>query len=167
MNLTARSAVYLLSNTLEKMKQKKFKFKLFGWYIYFSRMRLKTFHPQLKVVSQNCLKNFMSHVKNFRYESNGGCCEACGEHMGMDQIQMHHILPYNEFPAFARKEWNLLMLCHRCHYMIHHNPVWSVELMEQVACKQGIDLQREFRLATAQRWQEREKARMSEQNKMS
>lgn len=138
------------------MKQKKFKFKLFGWYIYFSRKRLKNRCPQLKVVNHNVLAERMKQVKNVRYKSNGGCCEVCGKHMEMKQMQMHHVLPHNEFPMYVRKEWNLMMVCRRCHYMIHHNPFWAIDLMQNVANRHGINLQMELRMATAQRWQEKE-----------
>ena len=135
---------------------RKFKLKIFGWYIYLSPKRMKTYHPQLKACNHVSLARRVKEIRNRRYKTTRGCCEGCGEQHEKTHFEIHHILPLNEFPQLARKDWNLMMLCRRCHYMVHHNPLWSVELMQKVAKPHGIDLCTELRRATSLRWQEKQ-----------
>ncbi len=96
----------------------------------------------------------MTELRNGRYKKRKGCCEACGKHYEKHELQMHHILPYAVFPSLRTKKWNLLMLCKRCHYLVHHNIVWQMEQMQATAQQHNVNLQKEYRLSAVRRWQE-------------
>jgi len=139
------------------MNQEPINVKIFGWHLYASREKLRI-RRAATVHYRGNLTNRMRELRNRRYNKNG-CCESCGEHGEKEQFQMHHILPFATFPQLARKNWNLIMLCPRCHYMIHNNPVWNAGLMQQIARKHNIDIEREYRHALTDRWTALQKER--------
>ena len=113
-----------------------FKFRIFGWFLLLSRTHAKI------VVSEQSRKCRwrMRELRRKHYRQTNGCCEHCGRHLSEKEFQMHHVFQYSKFPKWARKSWNVLMLCPRCHYMYHNNIVLQVRTMERIALQQGIDM---------------------------
>ncbi len=44
-------------------------------------------------------------------------CERCGSG---DNLTIHHVKPRSSFPELAYEEYNLVVLCTKCHNRIHH-----------------------------------------------
>jgi transposase len=44
-------------------------------------------------------------------------CRSCGQYGG--KLNAHHIWPFQRFPEWKYKVWNLLTLCRRCHDAFH------------------------------------------------
>ena len=128
-------------------------FCVMGWRIYITRYKLKRFYPSVKSYSRLGIAKRNNEVRTKRYHETGGCCEGCGQHLAKKQMQIHHILPLNVFPQLVHEEWNMMMLCKRCHYMVHNNPLWSGELMRNVASTHDMDLKTELCRATAERYE--------------
>ena len=128
--------------------------KFFGWHLYASREKLRL------VPVNNCRGNGLSRrikeLRNRRYRQRRGCCEQCGQAYDKAAFQMHHILPFHEFPGLARKAWNMIMLCPRCHYILHSDVTQQMVIMQRVAREHGINLQQEFHAAAARCWQEKQ-----------
>lgn len=126
----------------------------FGWNIYLSRERLR-----LMPVSNgrgNGLARRIRELRNRRWNKRKGRCELCGNVSPKESMSLHHILPYAEFPAFAKTHWNLLMLCPCCHFLIHHDLPRQTRLMEQTARQHGINLEYEYSHVAVQRWTEKQ-----------
>lgn len=134
------------------MEKETFYWKLFGWFVYASRIKLHVFPA--KQAGRNSVLPKMRQVKNTRYREKKGCCESCGKHFDKSEMQMHHIMPFNEFPQWKRKPWNLMMLCPKCHYLIHRNLLKQVELMQRVANKKCINLQQAYQQAAINKWRD-------------
>ena len=137
------------------MNPKTIKWKLFGWHLYASRERLR-FMP-ISNNRGNGLSRRLRELRNRRFNRKHGCCEQCGQQFDKASFQMHHILPLSEFPNFAKKTWNLMMLCPRCHYIMHNDFTQQMQLMQKTAQQHGINLQREFHTAATRRWNEKQK----------
>lgn len=136
------------------MKPKTYNLKAFGWHIYASRERLR-FAP-MSNQRGNGLARRLRELRNNRYKKKHGCCELCGQPHEKSAMSLHHILPFGEFPNLSTRKWNLLMLCPRCHFVVHVNLFAQVRLMERTARQHGIDLEREYQRAAAQRWTEKQ-----------
>jgi len=122
----------------------------FGWNIYLSRERLR-----IMPVSNNRgngLARRMRELRNRRWNKHHGKCELCGNVLPKESMSLHHILPYAEFPAFAKTHWNLLMVCPRCHFMLHTTLLQQTRLMERTARKHGINLEQVYHQAVLSRW---------------
>ena len=74
-------------------------------------------------------------------------------------MSLHHILPYADFPLLATRRWNLLMLCPRCHFLLHTNLLQQTRLMEQAARQHGINLEQAYLQAAISRWEDKETKR--------
>lgn len=135
------------------MKTNPLKLNLFGWKIYLSRKSLRFY---VNRSNRGGLAHRLKEKRNRRYRKLHGCCEACGHPSEKDNMQMHHILPYATFPNLAAKEWNLILLCRHCHYLVHHNPVWNMELMQRTANGHNVNLKTAFHISAAHMWQNRE-----------
>lgn len=95
-------------------------------------------------------------MRNRRFRKRDGMCEICHEPYDKTAFQMHHILPFSVFPTLALKHWNLIMLCPRCHFMIHANPLQQIQLMERTARQHNINLEYEYSHVAVQRWTEKQ-----------
>ena len=135
------------------MEKETIKLKIWGWYIYLSRKRQYLIPHTNGRKTSNLHK--MRQLRNSRYSQTKGCCELCGNHYGKENFEMHHILPYKDFPQFARKVWNVMMLCPHCHFVMHKNVVLNSASMQRVAREHGVDLDRECRRAAESRWENR------------
>ena len=125
-------------------KTRIFRLKLMGWRLYLSNCRMKKMSP-----SMACRKGFyaaaMKSKKKRLFAISGGTCDICGCRMNQDELQLHHILPYAEFPQYGMNPSNLEMVCDDCHHAIHMNPYENLHRMEQKARELGFDL-REYYL---------------------
>ena len=128
--------------------------RILGYHFYMSREKLRIVPVSNR--RGTGLVRRLKELRNRRYKKRNGCCEACGQHYEKHEFQMHHILPYAVFPSLTAKKWNLLMLCKRCHYLIHHNIVWQIELMEHTARQHNINLEQEFNHAAIARWTDKQ-----------
>ena len=123
----------------------------FGWNIYLSRERLR-----LMPVSNNRgngLARRLRELRNRRWNKRHGQCELCGNVLPKESMSLHHILPYADFPSFAKTHWNLLMLCPRCHFLLHTNLLQQTRLMEHTARQHGINLEQVYHQAALTRWE--------------
>lgn len=117
-----------------------YRIRIFGLRIYFSNCRLKKRSSiEIRRNSQK-VKNALAAVKQRKYRQLNGCCEICGKHLEPDEVQMHHTLPYAEFPQYGANPANIEMTCEECHQYMHFNPYAKLESMEQAAKAFGFDL---------------------------
>lgn len=122
------------------MKNFVYRIRIFGLRIYFSNCRLKKrSNIEIRRNSQK-VKNALAAVKQRKYRQLNGCCEICGKHLEPDEVQMHHTLPYAEFPQYGTNPANIEMTCEECHQFMHFNPYAKLESMEQAAKAFGFDL---------------------------
>lgn len=122
----------------------------FGWNIYLSRERLR-----LMPVSNNRgngLARRMRELRNRRWNKRRGQCELCGKTYEKEAMSLHHILPYRDFPGLAKTHWNLLMVCPRCHFLLHTNLLQQTRLMEQTARRHNINLEQAYRQSALAQW---------------
>ena len=96
--------------------------KVFGWRIYFSRYPMKR------------------------------RCQICGQHCESSQMEMHHILPVAGFPSLAKDTTNMMLLCRRCHFLVHHDPTLNMMLMSRFAVQKGINLSKRYHCIAAKLW---------------
>ena len=139
--------------------------KVFGWRIYFSRGRMKRCTTSTIRISRrrrNKTKN-MGKKKERRYKQLGGCCQMCGRHHDISQMEMHHILPYSNFPELANKSANMMLLCRQCHFFIHNDPTLNMMLMSRFAAQIGIDLSKRYHHIVTNLWNA---AQLAQQKKM-
>ena len=130
-------------------------FQLFRqWRLYLSKCDLRVEkHPEITHgQTRGNLGKRMRELRNTRYHQTGGCCEHCGKPFPKEAMQMHHILPYVTFPKFARQHYNVIMLCPRCHYIIHKDLMWQMDLIQKVAREHNVELRNHFRRSAENRW---------------
>lgn len=48
----------------------------------------------------------------------GNKCQSCGKHQAKG-LHVHHIKPWDSFPAHRKTNWNMVTLCPRCHRKFH------------------------------------------------
>lgn len=142
-----------MEQTARQKKSRSLHIKVAGWHIYVCNKRRQNISPSTARKSSSS-DHKLKALRNNRYRHTKGCCEVCGQHCEKTELQMHHILPYRDFPDLKRKKWNLLMLCPHCHFLIHHNLVWNVEMMQQAARRHSIDLGRAYKRIAANRWEQ-------------
>ena len=81
-----------------------------------------------------------AQIKKDLYVSCVGKCEMCGKKMRLGDIQMHHVLPFKQFPQYEYNKSNIMMLCNECHHGIHRNPFLDCKLQEEKAKELNINL---------------------------
>ena len=113
------------------------------WRLYLCNCRMKKMNPA--GVLRNGKHAIMMQTKKKRlYANNGGKCSECGQKIAWEDAQMHHILPFAEFPQYDLHPANLEMLCADCHHAIHLNPYENLRRMEQKAREFGFDLKEHY-----------------------
>lgn len=126
------------------MKQYLFRLKFGCWRLYLANFRLKKMNPAgLRRTQHFCME--LSMLKKQRYKQNGGTCELCGRKMNRADVQIHHILPYAEFPQYGLNPFNLEIVCIECHQAIHRNPYTNLQCMEKKAREFGFELTNYFK----------------------
>ncbi len=118
-----------------------YRLKLGGWRLYLCNCRMKRMNPSAVRRHQTFYAAAMQSHKKRGYRQNGGTCDLCGRKMDLEDMQMHHILPYAEFPQYGTNPQNLEITCDDCHHAIHMNPYLNLRRMEQKAREFGFDLQ--------------------------
>lgn len=124
------------------MKKKRiYRLKAFGWRLYLTNCRMKRMNPSTVARRQTFYAAAIQKKKKRIFANNGGKCDLCGKKMKWDELQLHHILPYAEFPQYGMNPDNLEMVCEACHHAIHMNPYVNLQRMEQKAKEMGFSLQ--------------------------
>ncbi len=121
-----------------------YKLKMFGWRLYFTNVRMKKMNPS-NLARKGFYSSSMQAKKRRMFANSGGKCELCGRKMKREEMQLHHILPYSEFPQYGMNPSNLEMVCEDCHHAIHLNPYISLRRMEQKAREFGFDLAEHYK----------------------
>lgn len=123
------------------MKKKGFVYRvrLFGLRFYVSTVRLKRMNPSMARRSGK-ISEAISAYKNRHYRLNGGMCDVCGRKVDRDEIQLHHVLPFYEFPQYGTNPRNMEIVCPDCHHSLHLDPYVNLKRMEQKAREFGFDL---------------------------
>ena len=133
-----------------------YKWKIFGWHLLASRKNIR-YYPASR--SDSVTARTMRNLRNQRYNKHKGCCELCGEQYPKESMQMHHVLPYAIFPRFIRKKWNLMMLCPRCHFLVHHNIPMQMNMMQRMAYRHGVNLEQGYHRAAVGFWDKKQEIR--------
>ena len=121
-------------------KTRIYRLKLMGWRLYLANCRMKKVNPSAVARHKGCYSAAMKSKKKRMFAVSGGTCDICGCRMSQDDLQLHHILPYAEFPQYGMNPSNLEMVCDECHHAIHMNPYENLQRMEQKARELGFDL---------------------------
>lgn len=115
-----------------------YKLKMFGWRLYFTNVKMKKMSSV--GVRRSAHHTAMQTFKRRRFKINGGTCDLCGKRLKFDDVQLHHILPYSEFPQYGVNPKNMEIVCEDCHHAIHLNPYANLKRMEVKAREFGFDL---------------------------
>lgn len=122
------------------MKTRIFKLRLASWRLYIANCRMKKMSSAGVKRTMKFYGDAIAKMKRRHYKQNGGCCDHCGRKLKMDDVQLHHILPYAEFPQYGLNPANVEIVCDDCHHTIHQNPYANLRHMEQKAQEFGFDL---------------------------
>lgn len=118
--------------------------KICGWRFYISNYRLKKMNPAAVRRRQAFFSESIASCKKRRYKLNQGRCDLCGQPIRWDDVQIHHVLPYGEFPQYGLNPKNMEIACEECHHALHLNPYRNLERMEAKAREFGFDLREYF-----------------------
>jgi len=124
---------------MNETKTRLYRLKIGHWRLVLANCRLKKMNPSMAYRSKT-LGAAVANVKRRRYKLNGGTCDLCGRHIDIDDAEMHHILPFSEFPQYGMNPRNLEMACDECHHAIHRNPYINLRRMEEKARELGFNL---------------------------
>lgn len=91
--------------------------RVLGLYVYVSTFRMKRRGINDKIYSE--AHNKLKAIKRGIWEANGGRCEGCGAERGIEELEIHHIIPRCERPDLLLERSNMELLCRRC-YMAKH-----------------------------------------------
>ena len=117
--------------------------KIFGWRFYLANCRMKKMAPSDAARHHRFYAAALKARKK-RLFAKSDTCDICGRKMSIENLQMHHILPYAEFPQYGTNPANLEMVCDECHHTIHQNPYVNLQRMEQKAQEMGFCLTEYF-----------------------
>ena len=81
-------------------------------------------------------KRWYDEVKKALVDERGSRCEFCGS---SDELRYHYVLPYNEFPDLEFEKRNIMLLCDRCHRVVHRNPFLQADMIKEKASELEID----------------------------
>lgn len=109
------------------------------WRLVLANCRLKKMNPAQAGRDKSYCKAVIS-AKRLRYRQNGGVCEICGKPLTYGDAEIHHVLPFSQFPQYGSNPDNMLMACQECHHAIHHNPYVNLRRMEEKARELGFNL---------------------------
>ena len=107
----------------------------FRLYLTDKRMRVR---QEREKMSKEDRDYFWHNIKGPLLEERG-CCEMCGC-SDRRKLQVHHILPYAEFPQLDGDFRNMMILCQDCHFKLHRNPFASGLMMVSKAKELNIDI---------------------------
>ena len=122
-----------------------YRIELLGWRLYLANCRMKKMNPSSASRHQKFYAAAMQSHRRRMFAKSGGTCYLCGRKMGIEYLQLHHILPYAEFPQYGTNPANLELVCDDCHHAIHKNPYVNLDRMEQKARELGFDLKEYYR----------------------
>lgn len=122
-----------------------YRLKLMGWRLYLTNCRMKKMNPSAVARHKGFYSAAMKSERKRMFAVSGGMCDVCGRKMKREEMQLHHILPYSEFPQYGMNPANLEMVCEDCHHAIHLNPYTNLRRMEQKAREFGFDLAEHYK----------------------
>ena len=128
---------------MSNMKKFVHHIRIGSWRFYIANVRLKKMSPSGQRKTQFYGES-LAAAKRRRYKQNGGTCDICGRRLKYDDVQMHHVLPFAEFPQYGLNPQNLEIACNDCHHAIHLNPYANLRRMEQKAQDLGFSLSEYF-----------------------
>jgi 5-methylcytosine-specific restriction endonuclease McrA len=111
-----------------------------SWRLYLSNVRLKKMNPSGIKRGLKCYSEALAAMKKRHFKQSGGRCDECGRKMRWDDVQMHHVLPFSEFPQYGTNPANVEIMCEECHHAIHLNPYTNLRRMEKKAQEFGFNL---------------------------
>jgi len=124
---------------MNETKTRLYRLKIGQWRLVLANCRLKKMNPaQTRRTKTHC--QAVANAKRRRYRQNGGTCDLCGRHIDIDDAEIHHILPFSEFPQYGTNPANLEVACDECHNAIHRNPYANLRRMEEKARELGFNL---------------------------
>lgn len=121
------------------MKTHIYRLKIGCWRLVLANCRLKKMNPSGGRRTQR-YNEAITSFKRRRYKQNCGTCDLCGKPIDFDELQLHHILPFGEFPQYGTNPANMEIACDECHHALHMNPYENLRRMEQKARELGFDL---------------------------
>ena len=124
---------------MNETKTRLYRLKIGHWRLVLANCRLKKMNPGMARRSKSFGVSMIIN-KRRRYKQNGGTCELCGKHIDYDDAEIHHILPFSEFPQYGKEPGNLEVVCDECHHAIHRNPYINLRRMEEKARELGFNL---------------------------
>lgn len=141
MGLTSRGEFpYLFIQNYPKYKAMEkivFKKKIFGFWFYVSRNRMRVRSSRDEAPHKTQLK----HVKNKIWNERKHVCFSCGKPLLWNEVELHHIIRwYWQDCKYEFDERNIQMVCHDCHKEIHRNPLIEAKLIRKVCKKLGIKI---------------------------
>ena len=80
-------------------------------------------------------------IKRELHKMNDGKCPICGKTFELDEMELHHVLPWCRFREFRGDLRNIMLLCPNCHKEIHCNPFKNIAMMKYKADELGIKLE--------------------------
>ena len=111
--------------------------KLGNLFITFSNCRVKKRPAYREHMYDDNPKN----IKRQLHEAQGGKCPICGKSLDVEEMELHHVLPWCRFPELRGNRANLLLLCYDCHKEIHCNPFKNIAMMKAKADELGVNLE--------------------------
>lgn len=66
------------------------------------------------ILSKHARRRFENNInlRNKIYKRDGYCCKKCKSNLN---LEIHHIKSIKSHPELAQKEYNLILLCRKCH----------------------------------------------------
>lgn len=128
---------------MNETKTRLYRLKIGHWRLVLANCRLKKMPPAQARRGKSFYKVLIA-AKRRRFKQNGGVCEICGRPLDFDDAEIHHILPFSEFPQYGTNPANLEVACDECHRAIHHNPYVNLRHMEEKARELGFNLMEYF-----------------------
>ena len=115
-------------------------FRLGDLYITFSNCRVK------KRIGdrENAFDVKTTDIKQQMYDFQGGACPVCRQHYKWKEMELHHVLPWSQFPELRGNRANLMLLCAPCHHEIHCDPYKNIRMMKAKAKELGVSLEEHF-----------------------
>lgn len=112
-------------------------------YITTCRMKKRQLRDNSTVTKENRVEFYDKVIKPLK-ERSGGKCEFCGREN--KRLYVHHVLPFSHFPEYYKDLDNMLYICNSCHNMIHTDPFLECSMIEDMAIKKKIKLQKHYRI---------------------
>lgn len=112
-------------------------------HVYITTCRMKA-RQKRDVHSKEALQEWFQDVVIPLKQRAKEHCEMCGR--TNKRLYAHHVLPFSRFPEYYKDLDNILYVCNNCHNMIHSDPFLECSMIEDMAIKKKIKLQKHYRI---------------------